>query len=168
MNKVTGKILLHEIGIGIPNLVVNIYDVDCNTLPKDVIESNQATLANFWDQLEGDRLGSVLTDEDGAFVLEYEDGEFKEKRPDLVLFVTAPENPGSEGCSPILHVSCGIRQNAGRLETYVVKLPIEKLKEAGVSILGIPLLPPHDSEIDELVSKMKQLADDLPFVQIWS
>jgi len=134
MNKVTGKVILHETGVGIPNLVVTVYDVDSDTLPREAIQSKQASLVNFWEQLQGDRLGSVLTDQDGAFVLEYEDKEVKEERPDLLLFVTAPEGPGLDGCSPVLHVSCGIRQNAGRIESYLVRLTAEELKGAGVPL----------------------------------
>jgi hypothetical protein len=134
MNKVTGKILFQETGIGIPNLVVTIYDVDFNALPKDVLQNSPMKVVSFWEHLQGDRLGSVLTDGDGAFVLEYEDKEFKEDRPDLLLFVTAPEGPGLNGCSPMLHVSCGIRQNAGRIESYLVRLTAEELKRADVPL----------------------------------
>jgi hypothetical protein len=138
MNKVTEKILLHESGIGIPNLIVTVYDVDFDALPKDAFQSKPAKVVNFWDQLQGDRLGSVLTDGDGAFVLEYDDEEFKEGRPDLLLFVTAPEGAGLDGCSPMLHVSCGIRQNAGRIESYLIRLNSEELKKAGVRLPSIP------------------------------
>ncbi|MGH8655930.1 MAG: hypothetical protein ACREYE_28800 [Gammaproteobacteria bacterium] len=138
MNKVTGKILMHETGVGIPNLVVTVYDVDFDTLPQEAIQSKQASLVNFWEQLQGDRLGSVLSDRDGTFVLEYEDKELKEKRPDLLLFVTAPEGQGLDGCSPILHVSCGIRQNAGRIESYLIRLTADELNKAGVPLPSVP------------------------------
>jgi hypothetical protein len=137
MNKVTGKILLHETGAGIPNLVVTVYDVDFNALPKDAFQSQPAKVVDFWEHLQGDRLGSVLTDGDGAFVLEYEDKEFKEDRPDLLLFVTAPEGAGLNGCSPMLHVSCGIRQNAGRIESYLIRLDAAELKKTGVPLSSI-------------------------------
>ena len=138
MNKVMGKILLQETGIGIPNLVVTIYDVDFDTLPKKALQSPQAKIVDSWDQLAGDRVGSILTDDDGSFVLEYGDKEFNEDRPDLLLFVTAPEGSGLNGCSPMLHVSCGIRQKAGRLESYLIRLTTEELKKAGVPL-------PHNS-----------------------
>jgi hypothetical protein len=134
MNKVTGKILLQETGVGIPNLIVTIYDVDFDTLPKKALQSPQAKIVDSWDQLAGDRLGSILTDDDGSFVLEYGDKEFNEDRPDLLLFVTAPEGSGLNGCSPMLHVSCGIRQKAGRLESYLIRLTTEELKKAGVPL----------------------------------
>lgn len=138
MNKVTGKILLQETGFGIPNLVVTIYDVDFDTLPKKALQSPQAKIVDSWDQLAGDRLGSILTDDDGSFVLEYDDKAFNEARPDLLLFVTAPEGSGLNECSPMLHVSCGIRQKAGRVESYLIRLTTEALKKAGVPL-------PHNS-----------------------
>jgi hypothetical protein len=138
MNQVTGKILLHETGVGIPNLVVTVYDVDSNALPQEAIQSKQASPVNFWERLQGDRLGSVLTDADGTFLLEYDDREFKEERPDLLVFVTAPEGPGLDGCSPMLHVACGIRQNAGRIESYLIRLTAEELSKAGVPLPSVP------------------------------
>ena len=134
MNRVTGKILLHETGVGIPNLLVTIYDVDFDTLPKDALQSQPPKIVSSWEKLQGDRLGSVLTDTAGAFVLEYEEKDSNEHRADLLLFVTAPEGPSLNGCSPMLHVSCGIRQNAGRLESYLISLTSEELKKAGVVI----------------------------------
>ena len=134
MNTVTGKILLHKTGVGIPNLVVTVYDVDSNTLPKDAMQSQQTSLINFWEQLEGERLGSIETGPDGTFILEYEDKECKEKHPNLLLFVTAPEGPGLDGCAPVLHVSGGIRQNAGRIESYLVRLTADQLTKAGIDI----------------------------------
>ena len=150
MNKVTGKVLLHETGVGIPNLVVTVYDVDSSTLPDDALPPNPAKIVNFWEQLQGKRLGSVLTNANGAFLLDYDDSEFKEERPDLLLFVTAPEGPGLDGCSPVLHVSCGIRQNAGRIESYLIRLMAEELKGAGVPL---PSVPAQASEASKALSK---------------
>jgi hypothetical protein len=155
MSKVTGKVLLHETGVGIPNLVVTVYDVDSNTLPKDVLQSKRMSLINFWEQLQGNRLGSILSDQDGTFVLEYEDKERKEERPDLLLFVTAPEGSSLDGCSPVLRVSGGIRQNAGRIESYLIRIPTQKLAAAGLSApTGIVL----DAEEPEAVIQKVNLA----------
>src|SRR5262245_2627960 len=137
MNKVTGKVLLQETGVGIPNLVVTVYDVDFDSLPKDAIQSRPAKVVNLWERLQGDRLGSVLTDDSGVFVLEYEDKEFREERPDLLLFVTAPEGQELNGCSPMLHISCGIRQNAARIESYIIRLKAEELGKAGVPLPSV-------------------------------
>lgn len=134
MNSVTGRVLLQDTGIGIPNLVVTVYDVDSNALPPEAWRSRQARPVTFWDQLHGNRLGSVSTNQDGAFALKYDGNEVENKRPDLLLFVTAPEGPGLDGCSAVLHVSCGIRQNAGRSESYLIQLTVEELKKAGVPL----------------------------------
>jgi hypothetical protein len=93
MNKVTGKILLENTATGIPNLLVTVYDIDPNSIPQTAGRTTATNLvAQFWEHIQGDRLGSVLTDTSGAFVLEYEDSDFQVhnggKRPDLMLFVT--------------------------------------------------------------------------------
>ncbi|HEY1249036.1 MAG TPA: hypothetical protein VGE97_08625, partial [Nitrososphaera sp.] len=166
MNKVTGKILLEETGAGIPNLIVTVYDVDRNTMPEFALPATAPKrilkVTDVWEHLQGDRLGSVLTDKNGLFALDYEDGDFQRndegKRPDLMLFVTAPERSGTENCAAVLHVSCGIRQNAGRLETYVIKLPTDHVKNAGISVPEVPLTTPYEFGIEELLAKLKQLA----------
>jgi len=79
-----------------------------------------------------------------------------------MLYVTAPERSGTEHCGRILHISCGIRQNAGRLETYVINFPVEPLKKAGVSIPGAPALPSPDPDLDALLSRTPQLTGDQP------
>jgi hypothetical protein len=154
MNKISGKITHKETGIGIPDLLAVIYDVDPNTRPEE-IQPNETTevdssisiaippLSSF-----GDRLGSVLTDREGNFTLGYEDDEFKirnaeEKRPDLLLVVAAPEESGQDPNSRILYVSTAVRQNAGRTETYLIRLTTEQLNKAGIPL---PSIDREDSE----------------------
>jgi hypothetical protein len=134
MNKVIGKVLLRDAEIGIPDLVVSVYDVDSNSLPRKDVESARLNVRDSWQQLQGRRLGSVLSDRDGAFLLEFEDAPGNAARPDLLLYVAAPEGQGAGKCSPVLHVSCGIRQNAGRIESYLVRLSEDELQRAGVPL----------------------------------
>src|SRR5690606_28068011 len=91
---------------------------------------------------------SLATDSDGMFAWEYEDAEFRirngsEKRPDLLLAVVAPEETGHSTESRTLHVSLAVRQNAGRLETFLIRLTSEQLMRAGIPL---PTLQPEDSE----------------------
>ena len=37
MNKIAGKVILKETGVGIPNLLITIYDLDPGTKPEEVI-----------------------------------------------------------------------------------------------------------------------------------
>jgi hypothetical protein len=142
VNTVQGKIILSS-GIGIPDLVVTIYDLDPHTQPEEVfgtsdVENPPVTNANI-----GDRLGSVLTDTNGKFELSYDDTSFRiqnpqEKRPDLFLVVSAPESRDIGRHGGILHVSAAIRQQAGHIESYVIRLTNEQLEKAGVSLPAIP------------------------------
>lgn len=139
MNKVSGRILLGETGTGIRDLLVTVYDVDVNAVPGGNTHANWITdIGTLWNQLKGDRLGSVITDANGTFTLEY-DGDAgrsnnDRKGPDLLLFVTGPENSGSHSCAPMLHVSCGIREGAAPSEQYLIKLTDEQLQKAGISL----------------------------------
>ena len=110
-------------------------------------------------EIAGDRLGSVLTDEKGEFTLQYEDAAFQrndqEVRPDLVLFVLAPEysveitlpNPNEGGEAEqqprtqfvpvpehlrVLHFTLFPRRNAGRMESAAIKLTSEQLETHNV------------------------------------
>ena len=160
-NKVSGKVLLKETGIGIPDLLIEVYDIDPNTKPEIIVQFTQnnpnfaANSPNFWQNFSGDRLGSVPTDESGKFELVYEDddfqtGETEGKRPDLMVLVIAPEEKKDAPCPQILHISCGIRQNAGRVENYIIKLTKKQLEDAGIEL---PQAVTGDSQQPEIVIK---------------
>ena len=170
MNQVSGKVLLKETNIGIPDLLVEIYDIDPGTKPEEVVAgdgaltgiavtraaSSSVSQAN----LLGDRLGSVLTDRAGFFKLDYEDADFRrrnsqEQRPDLLLMVRAPEEMDSLSNAKVLHVSKDIRQSAGATETYIIRISNQKLSAAGVSSpTGITL----DAEEPDAVIQKVSLA----------
>lgn len=155
MNKISGKITHKETGIGIPDLLVVIYDVDPNTCPEEISLEGTVPVGGSITSAQptrvlplGDRIASIATDLEGKFTFSYEDAEFKirnegEKRPDLLLLVAAPEETGQDPNSRILHVSLAIRQNAGRTETYLIRLTSEQLTCAGIPL---PTLVREDSE----------------------
>lgn len=163
MNIVEGKIVERESYAPLPDLVVVAYDWDqprvAQQLGLDQSHLQNLTTAfgadgdgplrapelmRFWDELQSDRLGSVLTGEDGTFRLEFEDDLFKrrdpqELRPDLILFVLAPEDTAKRSgplsnhpLQRLLHFSYSIRAGAGRIESYMIRLPREALAKAGI------------------------------------
>jgi hypothetical protein len=142
---ITCKILHKESGLGIPDLIVVLMDVD--TLP-DVDESKQKAKAsasrpdngnNTPGQI-GDRLGSALTDTEGKASFEVDMTDINtgtktlEKKPDLMLLVLTPEEPGVDFVSRILFISKEIRMNAGSKEAYLVKLESKLLESKGVAV----------------------------------
>lgn len=164
MNKVAGKVLVKETGMGIPNLLIVIYDLDPNTMPEEILKSGQLICdEDFWSQFHADRIGSVLTNANGEFELTYEDAEFQirnqEKRPDLILLVMAPEEPISPE-QPIpehpskrtLHYSNISRANAGKTESYIIRLLKAQLDKKGIPY---PQAPPSISpNIDDLLASL--------------
>lgn len=83
--------------------------------------------ARTWLDFPGDRLGSVLTDRQGEFTLRYADEDFRlgetERRPDLVLIVLGPDHSkGVSVISRLLHYSYVPRNNAGRIESYIIHI----------------------------------------------
>ena len=160
-NIISGKVALADRAIGIPYLLVVIYDLDPNTKPEEVITSGAAIEGGFDINSLGDRIGSVLTGPDGLFVLAYEDTEFRirnatEKRPDLLLLVLAPEQPGRSTQELILYSAGDVRQNAGRIESYYIELTPEILKKAGV-----PIPEGSPASGDEVDASITSLGDRL-------
>lgn len=128
MKQISGYVLVKETDSGVPNLVVTAYDTEKSI--QEIIGVNPAggsfSLGNF-----GKRIGSVLTNQEGKFILKSEDLEFpgNEARPDLLLIIFAPEDiqdmntpyplPPEER---ILYISTVPRTDAGAEEAFVIRL----------------------------------------------
>lgn len=77
-NRVSGRVLLKETGVGIPDLLVVIYDLDPGIRPEEELGARDPDgVFPFGPPLLGDRLGSILTAADGSGELEYQDREFR-------------------------------------------------------------------------------------------
>lgn len=180
-NKVLGKITYEVSGLGIPNLVVELLDVDpysFNPDKENIYLGAESDLAqeNFEkppvdpddeygtgpkpEGMPADRLGSVITDENGYFELTYDDTAFNirkkhkivsrpthiataedppELRPDLFLIVRAPETRNRGGFDNVIYRSSQVRVNAGRNESYLISLSSDTLLAANVP-------PPKEDE----------------------
>src|SRR5262249_44656902 len=123
MNKLTGYVLVKETNVGIPNLVVAVFDSE-RTLASSSGEKGTFSFSDC-----GKRIGSVLTDRDGRFSLQREGLEFQgnEARPDLVLVVFAPEDVGDPDhpvplppAKRVLYVSAAPLTDAGGEEAIVI------------------------------------------------
>lgn len=183
-NKVSGRILHKESGEGIPNLIVEVFDIDPHSFNPDLdgiyvtpnkdlrkedfkAKGGQLDAAHSQPQarqeLPADRLGSVITDENGNFEISYMDDAFQVRkkkivaaespleqgddnkvdlRPDLFLVVTAPEETGVEAFSNVVYRSNWARVNAGRSEEYLIRITSEVLANAGLP-LPEGFLPPE-------------------------
>lgn len=162
MNRINGKIVLKESGVGIPDLIVVIFDIDPRTKPEEIIGSgpgdNVASIEVPGRNFAADRLGSIVTNRTGTFEMTYEDDEFRvrnpeEKRPDLFLAVLAPEEIGKDLSSRILFISVAVRQNAGRTEQYFIRLTAAQLEKAGIALPTTP-----DDEVEEPARIVERLA----------
>ncbi len=149
INKFSGKVLESETGVGIAGITVILYDHDPNTKSEEetrvrAVSSSQKSI------FQGDRIGSVATNEEGYFELEYSDSSFKirntEKRPDIMLEFAAPYMPGDNKLKNVLGRT-HIISNAGVKEFLIVKFTKKELENAGISIgqppsIGKPVNPP--------------------------
>ncbi len=196
MNTVQGKVLQADNNLGIPNLIVVIYDLDPQSIPnfnpthgfpvapqnvdgevfndENLSEEANQQILNFWNNIQADRIGSAITDSQGFFSLEYDDSAFKvrgnESRPDLVLFVLAPEQmesigetnlPGFVPQTRILYYSTVPIANAGKTESTVIKISAEILEKHNIKVLGSSISPTSStiSPTERLFSNIAQNLD---------
>lgn len=128
MRQISGFVLVKETNSGLPNLVVAAYDTE-----KSIQEISSVSSAGRTLLLKdvGKRIGSVLTNHDGKFVLNREELEFpgNETRPDLLLVVFAPEDIQSLDApyplppeERILYISSIPRTDAGAEESFLIRL----------------------------------------------
>jgi hypothetical protein len=130
-NTISGRVVLKESGVGVPNLLVVLY----STAPPVVSAMGASPIAAV--AVVGDRLGSVLTGSDGSFALTYDDRSFqvtdpKSTRPSVHLSVLAPEEPGIAADALLLYSSVVVRENAGSTEQYAIRLTTAQLQKAGI------------------------------------
>jgi hypothetical protein len=170
MYKVSGKVLVKETGLGIPDLLIVLYDQDnlqaSQGPPPEIFSVPNQPLPFYWQSFPGERLGSVLTDESGRFELTFEEAEFEQrepiKRPDLVLLVMAPEDtqqqPGTfnvprPSAQRILHYSYDPVVNSGKKEGYIIRIPSRLLDDFGILYPGQSRV---SSTTPQLISSLEQ------------
>jgi len=137
MKQLTGFVLAKEQNVGVPRLIVEVYDVrDATSVQFD----RKQPLGKI-----GHRLGSVLTDADGHFALSTDDLEFQgnEARPNVVIAVLAPEDARSvDDPVPLppqqrlLFLSAAPRLDAGADEAFVIRLLAAQLQRFGIATEG--------------------------------
>ena len=181
MNEISGIVRHGKTKKPLANLLVVAYDLDpaganpdrdeilINTNPESPLNDPNTFKKGPNDRLTngvpGDRLGSVMTDEDGSFIITYADDAFRireqqrriggddvgpieqyrDLRPDLFVTVLSPESAGQKEFDNVLFRSNWARINAGRQETYVIDISTDALARAE---LPIPVEGSDDDNID--------------------
>jgi hypothetical protein len=138
MKTISGLVRVQETQAGVPQLLVEAYDA------RQFADewSNFQPTARAFRQLR--RLGSVLTDADGKFVLTTLDLEFEgnDSRPNLVLAIYAPEDVRDDVPRPdtpedrLLYVSASPRFEAGAEEAFDIRLRRVQLTKLRIPVAG--------------------------------
>ncbi|WP_218511795.1 hypothetical protein [Variovorax sp. dw_308] len=145
MKQLFGYVLVKETNVGVPNLLVAAFD-SRHAGPFDA-EGRESPPNVALIQKMGRRLGSVLTDERGSFVINREDLEFQgnEARPNLMVAVFAPEDvqdPERPVPAPpearLLCCTQIARNDAGAEEAFVIRLLQSQLDRFGIGACAKP------------------------------
>ena len=107
-----------------------------------------------------DRVGSCLTDSAGQFAFEVTAKDFNlpgknEQKPDLVLVVLAPDEPGMDIAKRVLHLARDIRLNAASREAYIIRLPTALL-----TAREIPVSPQSNPSQDTATNRVSAYISD--------
>lgn len=173
---VSMKVLHKETNKGLPDLLVVLLDLDNFQDPEagPVILRVSSTdppppgidltklLANYASY---NRLFSGITNAQGEVAAtikprDFNTGKESEQKPDLLLLVLAPEEPGLDLSNRLLYLSNDFRVNAGSNEAYVVRLGSALLKEKA---LAIPKLETDSSVDAKIAAYQKQSTEGEQF-----
>ncbi len=149
---VSVKVLHKETGKPLPDLLAVLLDIDNFSDPEfeaiPVLEllstsNTSGDITKFISAYKNyNRLFSGITDVEGKVFAtithrDYNTGSENEQKPDLVLLILAPEEPGLDITKRLLYFSNDFRINAGSNEAYIIKLNSALLKEKGIDIPSV-------------------------------
>jgi hypothetical protein len=150
-NTIAGKVLHKETRQGLGDVLVELFDLDewgdpegidsprtardATTIANDPMSLIEGGVASLYKRAK--RVGSASTRPSGEFVIQLTAKDFNlsrkpEQKPDLILLLLAPDEPGLDLNKRLLHFSRDIRFNASSSEAHVILLPSALLKEKGV------------------------------------
>src|SRR5882724_11250984 len=146
-NVVSVKILHKESRTPIANILAYLFDVenwpDPESRDSTRVDTN-TSLSLAPDNVAAlfktcDLIGSALTDDAGKCRFDVIPKDFNlpgrtEEKPDLLLVVLAPEEPGLDLRKRVLHFSRDVLFNAGTNEAYIILLPTTLLEEKGIPV----------------------------------
>ena len=78
-NKVTGRVIVEETSVGVPDVIVTAYDIDLETnKDEDFTNFPIEPGTEFWNKFKNaDRLNAAITNENGDFSFVYGDNAFR-------------------------------------------------------------------------------------------
>jgi hypothetical protein len=130
---VQGRVFNSTIKDGIAGLIVTVYALNDlnNVIERTVVDGLDALLKN------ATRVGSVLSNEAGTFVLNYDKDDIvvphsEERRLDLLVVVSAPDDENGS-VEKVMYYSNPPRLNAGRVESFNIGISHDTLQKFGLS-----------------------------------
>lgn len=151
MYKIQGKIVVMETELGIPNLIVQAFDINdtASTIYEGASDykskkgNSGCLLFGLFSRPrncngENTSLGSTLTQANGEFIIEYDEDDFKtvsgKSRPKIQLYVQSPENALTESkeTPAIIYSSKPSNVNGGKVETFFIRIPSATLDQHNV------------------------------------
>jgi hypothetical protein len=103
------------------------------------------------------RLGSVVSDRNGSFSVEYTPAQAEEMRPNLVLVVCSAEGDCDDGSAIVLHISAEPRVAATTAERYRILVRNDLITNLSFRRMGLLEDP---VELKRLAEKVKKPSEE--------
>jgi hypothetical protein len=136
MKRISGRATSRESDVGVPGLLVSVYLADA---AQAAPSRTSRTAASLLAERVWYRLGSVLTDDQGAFALASDERPAAgrpEVRSDLLLVVAAPDDESMPDHHVESELAVRLRYNIGDQETFVIGIDQARLAAAGIEVAG--------------------------------
>jgi hypothetical protein len=147
-NKVVGTVIVRESKVGIPNLLVTLYEGNFTTESRD---HENAPGPKDIDLSRWDRLGSVITNDRGTFDITYDiekDATKSRHKVDLLLTISSPEE-NSIGDKENRNIATCIRRNVASIESFLISVEKRKLDAFGIHVLN------ETDRVDEMIKRRR-------------
>lgn len=132
----------------IPNLIVEAWNRNGHPVTPENIDTVRK---------DAKRLAGAITDEHGRYHIEIDPKVFSsasetELRPDLLIVVLAPDEPGLDISKRLLHLSHYAPLNEGTADAEIFMFSTELLTEKGIP-LGLPSVETRRVEVEDQVKR---------------
>jgi hypothetical protein len=146
MTKVLGRVVLRGSDVGLPHLLVTVFDASSSATSSSAPDATGRSNEKPWT-----RLGSVITGDQGHFTFSASDQTRTRTGPDIAVVVSAAEQTSTSNDRTAASLATVVRQTAGESESFLIAINDADLAKAGIS-------PPTAERADDILIEERRAA----------